>query len=577
MCQETFAEEIGHFQSTLIVDELWEKLNIDDILDRQIDEAIEKVRNEETFLQIVKSGWSSEKAGELASRTANYAMNSEEFKKAMEELSNLTAIEFSNALETVTARSASTAMACLQEFIGSTYPTVVISVFENEIRTSTGTIDFTETYQGDIGAFLSMHGKAITGFSVIIAAYIARKVVQKIAVRIGRRVAGRIASRVAGRIATTYIPFVGWFIGGLMIAWDVYDSREGALPHIREYLKDEEIKKHIKTDIAETMMTELAAETPKIARVLSGEIYGYWVDFKDKFRKVLELTRENPEFRIIVDNTSPEDFYKLSKLVDISIYAVGIDGFDRAIRDGSFKKVLSYPETSFDIIETTGSFQTAIDWVELAGVVGIDNVVRFEIYKDKTPADFDKRLLERLLDVNDYRTISKLTMLDNDQMQAMLKISRSNLQNIAHHFDVAEMSQLAWYFNHLEPDANRLIVSYVANQPGSFYKLTPEPIKKDIAGSKNPGKTIRFYLSPAGYQHLIADAYKVLSGDIPKDTYINKYGARKIFVFFIGLSVGSLGMIIGLLFYMRRKMQPIRRKKLPKRIPQSDVSHVDQS
>ncbi len=135
------------------------------------------------------------------------------------------------------ADSVSAALYCLQTFIGHNYSRALVDAFETRVQTATqnATLLDVDTVSPDILAMLGEHQVALGGVGVIIAAQITRKIAVAIAKRISQRVAGRIVGRVLGRAGSTVIPIAGWIIGTGMIVYDLYESRDGALPQIQSF------------------------------------------------------------------------------------------------------------------------------------------------------------------------------------------------------------------------------------------------------------------------------------------------------------------------------------------------------
>jgi uncharacterized protein YaaW (UPF0174 family) len=402
--QQVFSSESSNIDIKQIINSKWSTIGMDSTIDREVDNAIARIGNESGMVEKAWSSFSSNKAKEFAEKAGNYVFGSERFNTNLDRLSTEISDELSNRLENISAQSASSSLMCLEEFIGQSYSDTISRIFEEAVKKETQAIKWDNKIDSNQPSMVTMHQKALGGLGVIIASQIGKKIAQKIGQSIAKRIAGRIASRIAGRIAgravLSSIPVVGWIIGAGMIGWDVYNSSEGALPQIQKDLKGEEVKEKIRSEISLAVTEQLATELPQMAREIANDIFSLWSDFKNKFRNVLELSESNSEFKYILDNTSKDNFYKLSNLVNLISNKLDKDQLIDAINNRTFENIMNLPETSFIILETSKSIKTLIEWSELAGL-RIDKVVEFEIYKQKTPADFDKQLLEKLIEVND--------------------------------------------------------------------------------------------------------------------------------------------------------------------------------
>ncbi|MBV7330853.1 hypothetical protein KFU94_21940 [Chloroflexi bacterium TSY] len=158
-----------------IVERQWQNQGLDLIIDIEVEKAIERVRNEEDYLGRLWSGWSSEKK-ELTGKVANYAFGSEPFKQAITNLSDGIANEIALELEAASARSASSALVCMQAFIDSRYTDTLVSVFEEDIQQQMANLDV--DLSDNQVSILGGHSTALAGIGVIIGTQIAKRLAQ---------------------------------------------------------------------------------------------------------------------------------------------------------------------------------------------------------------------------------------------------------------------------------------------------------------------------------------------------------------------------------------------------------------
>src|SRR5690606_33661629 len=121
-----------------------------------------------------------------------------------------------------------------------------------------------------------------------------------------------------------------------LFAYDIYSSREGALPEIREGLKAAEVKNEVRNEISAAVEAELALEAPQIARDVADELYELWTDFLRKYQQMLELARQEPLFAGLL--TQATDLSKLASLVDAVVAVLGDDDLAQALADGTFAR-----------------------------------------------------------------------------------------------------------------------------------------------------------------------------------------------------------------------------------------------
>ncbi len=556
ICQQVFSYEINNIDIEQLINSKWVTIGMDYKIDHEIDNAVDRVRKESDFIEKVWSSWSSDKAKEFAEKIANYAFGSEGFKSSLDRLSSEISEELVERFESISAQSASAALMCLEKFIGSRYSESIYRIFEEEVKKGARGIEWGEKIPLDQLSVPGMHKKALGGLGVIIAAQIGKRIAQKIGKSIAQRIAGRIASRIAGRIAGSSIPIVGWIIGGGMIVWDLWDSRQGALPQIQKDLKGEEVKEKIRNEISIAVREQLSREGPHIGREVSNDVYSLWSDFRNKFKHVLQLSEECPELKRILDNTSKGDFYKLSDLVTLILKNVGKDELIGSIRNGSFDDVMSLPEISFQIIETTKSLNVLLAWSKLAGNL-IAKVAEYEIYKQKTPEDFDKRLLEKLIDVNDKNAISKLTLLDKTSMEAMLTLTTENLKTISANRGLDDLKCISWYIPQTDQNCKTVIISHSLSNPSVLKRLCDESVKEQIMIASDKCELINFLSSPNDYKSLLKDGIKIITGGIPLGIFFHKYNVSQVIIMVIILLIIVFSVALFALKFIRRQPQII--------------------
>ena len=133
--QAVFAEGRSGISVVEIVGRTWHELGMDSRVDQEVNLAVELVRSDTTFWDLIWSGWSVSKAEELAVRVAEETFGSESFGAYFDELSTEIAYDIVDEIRLVTAVSASTALLCVQEFIGDRFSATMADLLE---RTNSG-------------------------------------------------------------------------------------------------------------------------------------------------------------------------------------------------------------------------------------------------------------------------------------------------------------------------------------------------------------------------------------------------------------------------------------------------------
>lgn len=524
--QEVVATAAAEIDLAQIVATQWNLLQVDRLLDTEVDNAVLRVKNQEDFWNKLLSGWSATKAEELTRAVASETFESTAFQDKMSELSHAVAQEIGEEIAVLSAQSVSAAFFCLQTFISGNYSDALVGTFEEEVRVATqaSTVNENDALDSGLLDVIGQHKTALGGVGVIIVAQISRRIMVEIGETIAERVAGRIVGRLLGKAGSTIIPVAGWLIGAGLIAYDVYSSRDGALPQIQETLKSAEVKEGIRAEIIASTEPELRRELPQIAREISNQLYNEWRDVKRNIRQVLELAGESAAFNtLLAQLTTPEELSKLVNLVGVTLPTLGRDGLLQAVDDGSFAELYQQPEAAFQIVADTGSLAEALAWSTAAGTL-LNRVVSSELYKHQPPTGLDQALLEKLLAINNDATIQKLALLTPEALQALLVLSTENLITLADQLDATELALLADYVQLLDQAQVNQLVAHITSNPETVAQLSNATLRDYLTSSNDVEDALGFLLTPTEGLAAFTDMTKVLTGVAPWQLFLYKYG-----------------------------------------------------
>ncbi|MEZ4835520.1 MAG: hypothetical protein R2873_26610 [Caldilineaceae bacterium] len=382
LTQVIFAAGSEEIDVAGLVDRTWIAQDVDSTIDRAVESAIQSMYRDESYWDRFLSGWSADKAEEFATQVANRAFSSDDFRSQIEALSGSVADAVAEEMTVISARSASSALLCVQSFVGDSYSDTMAALFEAQISQEVGDINLLSV-DANVQPLLQSHTRSLAGIGVIIGAQIAKRLAQKVA----QRIAGKVVGRVLGKAATSIIPIAGWVIGGGLIVWDLIEGGNGALPQIQAALQEESVKAGVRSEITVTVEDELRKEMPEIARTVSNDVYSSWLDFKRKYTQVLGLANENQQFRNLIEEVTADDVGKLATLVVTVENSMGHDGLLRSIDDGQLKDLFYLPQSAYDILRDTSNAALVLAWADLAGA-DLDAVVATELYKVATPESF---------------------------------------------------------------------------------------------------------------------------------------------------------------------------------------------
>lgn len=551
--QFVFAAEQSKLNIAGMVERAWFEQGADAVVEAEVDAAVDRVRSEEDYWSRFLSGWSAEKAEELTTKVANYAFGSVAFRRKIDEMSIAIADDLAREVGAMTARSASSALLCVQEFIGDTFSETLIVVFQAEIEQKVTETGVGQDAEADFTVILDTRTKSLAGVGVIIASQIAKRLARQVA----ERVAGKVAGRILGRAATAIIPLAGWIIGGGLIIWDLIEAGEGSLPQIRESLKGAEVKAAIRAQVAEVVETELGVEMPELARAVSNDIFAEWLDFRQKFSRVLDLAATNSRFQTILDSASADQVQKLSNLVAVADEKLSAEQLAQTINSGAFERVFSLPDLAFEILRTTGDPQVVIAWADLAGE-SIAGVAETELYKIAEPDDFaDRSALEAVLALGDAAAIRRLLELNQLEREILLGLPAEQLRQAVTAFSVDDLRWLASYITQLSPQESNQLVSQLLREPALMPKLKFEDIRRALVESDNVDETLAFLSERAEaasspvetVTSVIEDSQRVMGGEVPWQLFWRKYATRQNLLY---LGAGLLLIFLLWRFFFRR-------------------------
>ncbi|MCC6454587.1 MAG: hypothetical protein IT328_06570 [Caldilineaceae bacterium] len=424
----------------------WRDSGADATFDTAVDAGIARIQAERGYWERLWSGWSAEKAEEFAGQVATYAFEDAALQAKLEELSTAIAAGLVVELESAAARSASSALLCLQSYVGENYSTTLFSAFQQSVSQGVeAELDLSESGAVEISP-LEMHAKGLTGVGVIVATQITRRVAQSLAQKITGRLAGKIAGRVLGRLGSSVIPYIGWAVGVGLLVWDLWEGSQGALPTIRDALQAEEVKQEVRAEIAAAVREGVAAEVETLASTLSLTLVGQWQEFCANNGSVCQLAGENSAFRTLLNNMPVTDLTRLVQLVEFFQVELDAAQLARALDDGTVAKLIAAPPAADAILEWTGSPATTLAWLEVAGAE-LPRVVELRLYENIDPLQLTTLSLASLLAIEDNAIIHKLAMLPIDQLLVLLQLPSVDLEQIA---ATASPDELGWFAGYVQ-------------------------------------------------------------------------------------------------------------------------------
>lgn len=460
--QAIFAEEQGGIDLAAIVNRNWMALSLDATVDKAVEAATERVKNETGLLDRLISGWSPAKAEELTKKVATLAFDSADFRDALDNLSLNIADAIVEETRLITAKSASSALLCVQTFIGDSISPTMASVLEEEIQTRMEELDLDSEEDMDILDIVESHSNLAGGVAVIVGTQIAKTLGKQLA----KRIASKVVTRVLSRVGSAVIPLAGWVIGGVLILVDLFQAREGSFPDIRDALQNPDVKEEIKGRVTDHVFHELRTVVPQLARDVSNSVFSRWQEFRKKHSRVLELAEDHERFRNILDSTAVEEVQKLADFATLIEDRFGLERLTELIDEGHFERLLVLPQETLVILHHVEDPQVAIGWADLAGELLLA-VIEMELYRVSSPAAFrDRADLERVLALGDAGLVQKLMLVSEDARGAVLGLPSTHITQILDTLSVEELTWLAKdYLAVLDEQMRNVLVDRILRQP----------------------------------------------------------------------------------------------------------------
>jgi hypothetical protein len=424
-----------------LVERKWAELDMDAAVDSSVQQAVANLGAQEAYWDKLVSGWWGEKAQEYAERIANDAFGSPAFQVKLTDLSTAVGGEVARQVETEFAAAASVALLCLKEYVGEQYSEELFRAFERSVQADTQKVDLTATSPVISGA-MEQHGLALAGVGTILVTQLVYRLSQKLTQKIAQRVAGKVMGRVLGKAGSSLIPVAGWIVGVALIAYDLWEGSQGALPQIQEALQSQEVKGKIREEIALAIKDDLPDQAALIALETSVSLVEQWQGFCTRFGDVCQVADQNPNFRSLLGVVALDELEKLSTLVAWYLNQAGRGALDVAVTDGSLERLLALPDETVRGLVLAMAPREAIAWLSVAGD-RIDRVIDLGMYRLAQPEEFDEYSVGALLAVSDGEDLQKLLALAPVQRDVLLGLPADTLQTLAAGNSTTQLAILA--------------------------------------------------------------------------------------------------------------------------------------
>src|SRR5262249_52242198 len=295
----------------------------------QVDLAIDQIRDESSWVQLLQSLGSRDKAQEFATTAANRVYKSDVMHKSLEGVVGGVGKAIAKRIETATIDTAEPAMQCTRAFLGPRYGLTIARVVAREaaqeysIDPAKGGVEISSSQ------ILAENGEGIAGAVVLLV----RRQLANMASRVGQRVVGSVLGRL--------VSIVAGGVGLVLLAKDVWDFRYGVLPIVATEMKSPAIKDKVKDELTKSISEQIGENLREVSANTADRVVAIWQEFRRSHAKVIELVGKYDSFRSFIEAVSADDMARLDEVVGLILGEEGESGVLRRLGDGSLHQAIN--------------------------------------------------------------------------------------------------------------------------------------------------------------------------------------------------------------------------------------------
>ncbi len=462
---------IANLDYRAVVGDQWRRLGMDEIIDKRVDLAVEEVRRETSWANLLQSLASQQRAQELATAVAERVYRSDAIKAALEQLAVGVGAEVGKQMEFATEDAAEPALACLKAFVGARYGDTAARAVAGDAGKDVSLDPSKGAAEMSPGAVLRESSGGIAGAAVLLM----RRQLANMATRVGQRVVGSVLARLVSVVAGG--------IGLVLIAKDIWDLRNGVLPIIATEMKSKENKDKVQEELAKTFSEQISAHIQEIGAATADRIIEIWRDFRAAHAEALGLAERNEKFKAFVDSLPPASLPRLDEVVALLLAGEGEAGLLRRLDDGTLATaVKSLPAPALEIARETRSLDQGLKWSALAGA-DLPKVVELSLYRRTTPEQLSRASLQRLLALDDLLATVRLAGIDRGARDTLFELNDADLKKLARNLTEDELSSLSRYLTGLQPEPREQVLRAVAANPAKIHALASDRVREAVVAS----------------------------------------------------------------------------------------------
>ena len=507
---------VGKVDYPALVAEQWRRSGMDEIIDKRVDLAIDEVKAETSWSELLKSLANTEISQKLATTVAERVYRSDAVKTAIESLASGVAKEVGKTIELASQDTATPMLTCLKAFVGPRYGSAVAQAVAGDASRDLSLDPGKGGAAVSTADVLKESGGGIAGATILIV----RRQLATIATRVGQRIAGSVLSRLVSVAAGG--------IGLVLIAKDIWEFRNGVLPIIATEMKAKATKDKVQEELASTLREQINEHVSEIANASADHILDIWQGFKRAHALILKMSENNGEFRKFLDGVKPDMLPRLDEIVGLIVPAEGEAGVMIRLGDGTLNEAVHLmPAKGLEIARDTRSVASALAWTKLAGDK-LEAVIDYDVHRRAKPEDFTSASLARIFALEDRTAIMRLVAVPHEARDVLFGVDAGDLKVLAKSLSETELTTLAGYLKGLVPGPREQVLRAVAQSPRRMQVLSSTRVRDAIIGSADQAAAISMMLetgtsySPRSFA---GDATLVSQGRVSPWLVLDKYPA----------------------------------------------------
>ena len=503
----------------------WRRIGMDEIIDKRVDLAVEEVRKETSWANLLQSLAYQQKAQELATAVAERVYRSDAIKTALEQLAVGVGREVGKQMEFASQDVTEPALACLKAFVGARYGDTAARAVVGDAGKNTTLDPSKGAAEMTPGAVLKESSGGIAGAAVLLM----RRQLANMAARVGQRIVGSVLARLVSVVAGG--------VGLVLVAKDIWDLRNGVLPIIAGEMQSKENKDKVQEELAKTFAEQISGHIDEIGAATADRVIEIWRDFRSAHAEALGLAERNAKFKAFLDALPPTALPRLDEVVALTLAAEGEAGLVRRLDDGTLNTAVNaLPSAAMDIARETRSIDTGLKWAALAGD-DLPKVAELSLYRRTTPEQLSRASLQRLLALGDQLAIVRLAAVDRGARDTLFELNDSDLKNLARALAEDELASLSRYLTGLQPAAREQVLRAVAANPAAIQALSPDRVRNAVVASTDQSAAVGMMLRSGGSFDATAiaeDVRLVIDGRVSPILLWEKHPAAIIGLLIIG-------------------------------------------